>query len=334
MATLKIELCGKCLENKGLRKEQKWKRKLCIGKEDETPCLKGSVAVKGCNGRCYECATLATCQGYQKVCGNKVASLNQVLCRSCLFDADIWKEKKCKWPGCEDTVKSSFDVCYGHGGYKKCTACLAEGYQTQVCRSYNLGNLCSTCFISKYPDHELSLGFQTKRKELETKALLNDHFPTIFGHCNTIVAFNQDGVLKRRFPDFYVRIGNTHIIIEVDENAHTQYDKDDERDRNRFFREALKGHLIFIRFNPDTKTIDKKNRDRVLVDTIRQKIEEAETSARDENSACAEFVYLFYPKKVPVFVEKFTNGGRRERGAKIDSLLRIKFFGKNADKKI
>jgi len=51
-----------------------------------------------------------------------------------------------------------------------------------------------------------------------------------------------------------VRIGNTLLCIETDENQHMSYDPQDEINRYNDLMMVHSGKWIFIRFNPDKYT--------------------------------------------------------------------------------
>ena len=62
----------------------------------------------------------------------------------------------------------------------------------------------------------------------------------------------QDGCSRRR-PDLYIDLAYQVIIIEVDENQHTDYDCSCENRRIMELSQDV-GHrpIVFIRFNPDS----------------------------------------------------------------------------------
>jgi hypothetical protein len=64
----------------------------------------------------------------------------------------------------------------------------------------------------------------------------------------------QDGCSRRR-PDLFLDMGSHVIIVEVDENQHTEYDCSCENKRLMEISQDV-GHrpIIFIRFNPDDYT--------------------------------------------------------------------------------
>jgi hypothetical protein len=53
----------------------------------------------------------------------------------------------------------------------------------------------------------------------------------------------------RRYTDLYLDLGDTNLIIEIDENQHKYYKN--EKKRMKYITKALGKSTIFIRFNPD-----------------------------------------------------------------------------------
>ena len=71
----------------------------------------------------------------------------------------------------------------------------------------------------------------------------------------------QDGCSRRR-PDLLLDMGSHIIIVEVDENKHTDYDCSCENKRLMELSQDLQHRpIVFIRFNPD----DYMNQDGIFV---------------------------------------------------------------------
>jgi len=71
----------------------------------------------------------------------------------------------------------------------------------------------------------------------------------------------QDGCSRRR-PDLLLDMGSHIIIVEIDENKHTDYDCSCENKRLMQISQDLQHRpIVFIRFNPDAYT----NQDGVLI---------------------------------------------------------------------
>jgi len=118
----------------------------------------------------------------------------------------------------------------------------------------------------------------TKYSELKVKAYLSNRFPDMFTHNARIVLGNCSAPY-RRFLDFYVLIGNTLLVVEVDEKQHRSYDDGDEvlRIHEILHNIGFDKKMVFIRFNPDSFRTNGKLRrvsfeDRL--DELGRKIEE------------------------------------------------------------
>jgi hypothetical protein len=87
-----------------------------------------------------------------------------------------------------------------------------------------------------------------KTKETEVVNKIINTFPDFSWVTDKKI---QDGCSKRR-PDLLLDLGSHVIIVEVDENKHTDYDCSCENKRLMEISQDL-GHrsIIFIRFNPD-----------------------------------------------------------------------------------
>ena len=96
-----------------------------------------------------------------------------------------------------------------------------------------------------------------KTKEQATVVTVLEKFPDITWTCDKKV---QDGCSLRR-PDIQGDFGSHIVIIEIDENMHTDYDCSCQNKRIMQLSQDV-GHrpIVFIRFNPDGYTdINDKN---------------------------------------------------------------------------
>ena len=112
----------------------------------------------------------------------------------------------------------------------------------------NYEGYCLRCFMYTFPDKPVARNFKTK--EYAVVEYVYQHYPldqytwvndkSIQGGCS----------LKR--PDLILELGYQTIIIEVDENAHRQYNNLCDNRRTMTLSQDV-GHnpIIFIRFNPD-----------------------------------------------------------------------------------
>jgi ribosomal protein S27E len=157
------------------------------------------------------------CQNKQPVfakAGDKVAQH----CAICKLDGmvDI-KNPKCKSEWCNTLISNK----------------TYEGY-------------CAFCFMHIFPDKPMARNYKTK--ETAVVQFVREHFPYI-----DIVTDKQiQGGCSRRRPDIFIDLGYQIVIVEIDENQHTDYDCSCENKRIMELSQDV-GHrpIVFIRFNPD-----------------------------------------------------------------------------------
>ena len=105
---------------------------------------------------------------------------------------------------------------------------------------------CYFCFVHMFPDSSIIKNYKTKEKEVTE--YINKTFPQYTWITDKKI---QDGCSKRR-PDLLLDMGEQILIIEIDENQHSDYDCSCENKKLMEISLDL-GHrpIIFIRFNPD-----------------------------------------------------------------------------------
>jgi hypothetical protein len=156
-------------------------------------------------------------------------------------------------------VKSNCKECGGsqiceHGRHKSyCKQCGGSQLcKTPLCETK--GNCkyqghCLRCFIHLFPDESNVRNYKTKEKEVV------DHILQTFSQFIWVTDKKvQDGCSKRR-PDMLLDMGSHILIVEVDENKHTEYDCSCENKRLMELSQDLQHRpIVFIRFNPDAYT--------------------------------------------------------------------------------
>jgi len=131
---------------------------------------------------------------------------------------------------------------------KKCKTPLCDTIVTNKYKGY-----CFFCFKNIFPDHEYSRNYKTK--ELEVSRYVREEFSQYDWVCDKTI---KDGCSRRR-PDLLCDFGNQVLIVEVDENQHTDYDTTCETVRLEQISEDVQYRsVIFIRFNPDAYYIKEK----------------------------------------------------------------------------
>lgn len=109
--------------------------------------------------------------------------------------------------------------------------------------------------MNLFPDKPVSRNYKTK--EYAVVEFVKKTFPDLSWISDKRIS---DGCSKRR-PDLFLDLGYQIIIIEVDENQHTDYECSCENKRIMELSNDV-GHksIIFIRFNPD----DYKEKDIII----------------------------------------------------------------------
>jgi hypothetical protein len=105
---------------------------------------------------------------------------------------------------------------------------------------------CLPCYINLFPDKPTTRNYKTKEKSVVDFVL--SKFENVSWIADKRV---QDGCSRRR-PDLFLDLGSHVLVIEIDENQHTNYDCSCDNKRLMEISRDI-GHrpLIFIRFNPD-----------------------------------------------------------------------------------
>jgi len=132
-------------------------------------------------------------------------------------------------------------------------SCKSTWCSTQVSNKYYDG-YCLRCFIYLFPDKPVSRNYKTK----EYSVL--DFIKTKFSELDFIADKIISGGCSRRRPDLLLDMLYQIIIIEIDENQHTDYNCSCQNKRLMELSQDL-GHrpIVFIRFNPDDYKKDGKN---------------------------------------------------------------------------
>lgn len=135
---------------------------------------------------------------------------------------------------------------------------------------------CTDCFYKNHPEDQ-----RTRNHKIRELAVVNRVIDRV-GTAYPTHADKQHGPSRKR-PDLLIELVAFNIIVEVDENQHSQYDPEDERERIQLIHRDLKHKpLIVIRINPDTYKKNGKsqgsafrvNKESKLVEPIPKKFDE------------------------------------------------------------
>ena len=129
---------------------------------------------------------------------------------------------------------------------KKCKSSWCYTRPTEKYDGY-----CLFCYMNLFPDKPVARNYKTKERNIVEYIKLE--FPDLNWIEDKII---QDGCSRRR-PDLLIDFGYQIVIIEIDENQHTDYDCSCENKRLMEISQDLNHRpVIFIRFNPDDYKIN------------------------------------------------------------------------------
>ena len=105
-----------------------------------------------------------------------------------------------------------------------------------------------------FPDKPVSRNYKTKEFSVV------EHVKTAFQDLSWTADKTIVGGCSKRRPDLLLDLGDQILVIEIDENQHTDYDCSCENKRIMEISKDL-GHrpIVFIRFNPDDYSNEGKN---------------------------------------------------------------------------
>ena len=124
---------------------------------------------------------------------------------------------------------------------KMCRMCDTIVHTNNKYRGY-----CVRCFIHTFPTENVSRNYKTKERNVVD--IIKQVFPYLDWKEDMIISC---GCSKRR-PDMFLDLAIFVIVIEIDENQHTDYDSNCETKRMMEISQDVGGRpVVFIRFNPD-----------------------------------------------------------------------------------
>jgi len=229
-----------CIHNKN--------KSRCIICSSHLSCIHNKI-----KSRCKDCGSKDYCEHNIQKHGCKLCNINIVCshnkkkhnCLQCggnyFCHHNNYRAfcKLCKGVGiCEHGNKKY--ICVDCGGSQLCMSCKLS-YKNKKYDDH-----CLRCFIYLFPDKPVCRNYKTK--ETAVTQFITTNFPNFTWNLDKKI---EDGCSRRR-PDLMCDLGYQVIIIEVDENQHTDYDCSCENKRIMQLSQDV-GHrpIIFIRFNPD-----------------------------------------------------------------------------------
>ena len=122
--------------------------------------------------------------------------------------------------------------------------CKSDWCKTTVREKYD--GYCLFCYMNLFPDKPVTRNYKTKEYAVV------EHVKNKFPNFNWIADKIVNGGCSKRRPDLLLDLLYQIIIIEVDENQHTDYDCSCQNKRIMELSQDLAHRpIVFIRFNPD-----------------------------------------------------------------------------------
>ena len=150
---------------------------------------------------------------------------------------------------------SGASICQ-HGKYKShCKICggsaLCKSSWCETFGNKKYEGFCLPCFVNNPENHHKPAMSNYKTKEKDVVDRITQTFTDFTWVADKRV---QDGCSRRR-PDLLLDMGSHIIIVEIDENKHTNYDCSCEHKRLMELSQDLQHRpIVFVRFNPDDYT--------------------------------------------------------------------------------
>ena len=284
---------------------------------------------------CKECGGSQICEHNRerkscKECkGSQICEHNKVrgICKECngsqICEHDKVRSqcKECGGSGiCEHNKnRSDCKECGGsqiceHNKYKyTCADC--DG--VRICKSrqepYNTGcrtncnrklnGFCSHCFVNLFPEDPKALTVRKKSKEIQVMTHIFSKYDGFKNDKPFYVDLEGGCCATKRRIDLRTLINNTMLCIEVDENQHKNYIKQNEQNRYDDLFMDFSGKYIFIRYNPD-KFVDKYGKSQnPMFNTRMEVLEKSIDKHIDrilncENNELVEIYHLFYDENI------------------------------------
>jgi hypothetical protein len=225
--------------------------------------------------RCKECGGSQICEhGRRKTdcidCrGNAICEHNRIIyrCRDCKGGSYCKHDKRrsmCFECGgsyycIHRRLKQNCVECHGtsicpHNKRKsRCPDCNGTNIcKTPLCPTYanpKYEGYCMPCFVNNPENRDKAIIRNYKTKERAVATAILECYPNFTWKTDKAI----EGGCSNRRPDLLLDMGSHVVIVEVDEDQHTDYDCSCENKRLMQISQDIQHRpLIFIRFNPDT----------------------------------------------------------------------------------
>ena len=118
-------------------------------------------------------------------------------------------------------------------------------------RNQRLDRFCSHCFANLFPECPRTLAMRKKSKELQVVAHIAPTYDGFVHNRSRYVDLEGGCCSTKRRSNLRKSINNTILCVEIDEDQHKRYLKQDEEHRYDDLVMDFSGKYMFIRYNPD-----------------------------------------------------------------------------------
>ena len=185
--------------------------------------------------QCKECAGSSICEHNRRRNECKECGGNSI----CEHDRHKYSCKEC----------GGSQICEHNRERSKCIGCKPE-ISCELCKSIlpsKYKPYCFRCFCYVNPHSEVATKYKLK------ESYIVDRIRHTFPHLKFVYNKTIDGGCSRRMPDLYLDCGTHNLVVEIDENQHSNYSCENKRIME-LFQDGGSIPLVVIRFNPDTYT--------------------------------------------------------------------------------
>jgi hypothetical protein len=176
--------------------------------------------------------------------------------------------------------------------------CLSEFCDIIENKKYD--NYCTHCFANLFPNDPRTPLIQKNSKEIKVVSFITNKREGWYHDKPLYVDLEGGCCVSKRRIDLRKLVNGTLLCIEIDENQHKYYDKQDQEDRYNNLFTDFSGKYIFIRYNPDKYKCGNQRRNPNFVTRMERLEEEIEKQklriVNDKNKDLVEIIKLFYDK--------------------------------------
>jgi hypothetical protein len=238
MVDVRNKTCLECSKQPAFNKEGETTALYCSTHKKE-----GMVDVR--NKTCLECkkipafnkegeTTALYCSTHKK---EGMVDVKSKTCLECNKQPNFNKEGETKGLYCSTHKKEGMINVISK-------TCKSDWCSTYVTEKYD--GYCQFCYVNLFPDKPVTRNYKTKEYTVV------EYVKTKFPDLNWIADKKISGGCSKRRPDLLLDLLYQIVIIEIDENQHTDYDCSCENKRIMELSQDLAHRpIVFIRFNPD-----------------------------------------------------------------------------------